>query len=132
METCGMSALNKPAAELTVMDVYDVAAVLGHDFERIIDKFGCESLVGVVPKVVRVLELLEAMVSRGAAGQEAEELRKELERLRQERSDRHEQERKHQKVRVRSFSISLPVCACCLPVSPVCLSRDLYVYSSGN
>ncbi|KAG7223476.1 hypothetical protein INR49_015507 [Caranx melampygus] len=97
METCGMSALNKPVADLTVMDVYDVAAVLGHEFERIIDKFGCESLVGVVPKVVRVLELLEALVSRGAAGQEAEELRKELERLRQERSDRYEQERKHQK-----------------------------------
>ncbi|XP_022613489.1 RILP-like protein 1 isoform X2 [Seriola dumerili] len=97
METCVMSALNKPAAELTVMDVYDIAAVLGHDFERIIDRFGCESLVGLVPKVVRVLELLEALVSRGAAGQEAEELRRELERLRQERSDRYEQERKHQK-----------------------------------
>ncbi|XP_023266469.1 RILP-like protein 1 isoform X1 [Seriola lalandi dorsalis] len=97
METCVMSALNKPAAELTVMDVYDIAAVLGHDFERIIDRFGCESLVGLVPKVVRVLELLEALVSRGAAGQEAEELRRELERLRQERSERYEQERKHQK-----------------------------------
>uniref|UniRef100_A0A3B4Y483 RILP-like protein 1 n=1 Tax=Seriola lalandi dorsalis TaxID=1841481 RepID=A0A3B4Y483_SERLL len=90
-------SLNKPAAELTVMDVYDIAAVLGHDFERIIDRFGCESLVGLVPKVVRVLELLEALVSRGAAGQEAEELRRELERLRQERSERYEQERKHQK-----------------------------------
>ncbi|XP_071339106.1 RILP-like protein 1 isoform X2 [Trachinotus anak] len=97
METCVMSALNRPSAELTVMDVYDIAAVIGHEFERIIDRFGCESLVGVVPKVVRVLELLEAFVSRGAAGQEAEELRRELERLRQERSDRYEQERKQQK-----------------------------------
>ncbi|KAM9360779.1 RILP-like protein 1 [Symphorus nematophorus] len=97
METCVMSALDRPAAELTVMDVYDIAAVLGQEFERIIDRFGCESLVGVVPKVVRVLELLEALVSRGAAGQEAEELRRELDRLRQERSDRCKQERKHQK-----------------------------------
>ncbi|XP_008288066.1 RILP-like protein 1 [Stegastes partitus] len=97
METCGVSALERPAAELTVMDVYDIAAVLGREFERIIDRFGCESLVGVVPRVVRVLELLETLVSRGAAGQEAEELRRELERLRQERSDRYEQERKHQK-----------------------------------
>ncbi|XP_022052072.1 RILP-like protein 1 [Acanthochromis polyacanthus] len=97
METRGMLALDRPAAELTVMDVYDIAAVLGQEFERIIDRFGCESLVGVVPRVVRVLELLEALVSRGAAGQEAEELRGELERLRQERSDRYEQERKHQK-----------------------------------
>ncbi|XP_041642685.1 RILP-like protein 1 isoform X2 [Cheilinus undulatus] len=96
METCVITALDRPAAELTVTDVYDIAAVLGQEFERIIDKFGCESLVGVVPKVVRVLELLEALVSRGAAGQEAEELRRELERLRQERSDRFSQERKHQ------------------------------------
>ncbi|KAM4577219.1 RILP-like protein 1 isoform 2-T2 [Odontesthes bonariensis] len=91
-----MSALDRPAAELTVMDVYDIAAVLGHEFERVIDKFGCECLVKVVPRVVRVLELLEALVSRGAAGQEAEDLRRELDRLRQERSDRYEQERKHQ------------------------------------
>ncbi|CAB1439333.1 unnamed protein product [Pleuronectes platessa] len=98
MDTCGsMSALDRPAAELTVMDVYDIAAVLAHEFERIIDRFGCESLVALVPKVVRVLEQLEALVSRGAAGQEAEELRRELERLRQERSDKSEQERRHQK-----------------------------------
>ena len=93
-----MSALDRPAAELTVMDVYDIAAVLGHEFERVIDKFGCECLVKVVPGVVRVLELLEALVSRGAAGQEAEDLRRELDRLHQERSDRYEQERKHQTV----------------------------------
>lgn len=97
METCVMSALDRPAAELTVMDVYDIAVVLGQEFERIIDRFGCESLVGLVPKVVRVLEQLETLVSRGAAGQEAEELRRELDRLRQERSDRYEQEKKHQK-----------------------------------
>lgn len=94
----GMSALDRPAAELTVVDVYDTAAALGQEFEKIIDRFGCESLVGVVPKVVRVLEVLEALVSRGAAGQEVEELRRELERLRQERSDRYKQERKHQEV----------------------------------
>uniref|UniRef100_A0A3Q3QQB1 RILP-like protein 1 n=1 Tax=Monopterus albus TaxID=43700 RepID=A0A3Q3QQB1_MONAL len=97
METCVKSALERPAEELTVTDVYDIAALLGQDFERIIDRFGCEALVGVVPKVVRVLELLEVLVSRGAAGQEAEGLRRELDRLRQERSDRCEQERKHQK-----------------------------------
>uniref|UniRef100_A0A146S4Y0 RILP-like protein 1 n=1 Tax=Fundulus heteroclitus TaxID=8078 RepID=A0A146S4Y0_FUNHE len=91
------AALDRPAAELTVMDVYDIAAALGQEFERVIDRFGCECLVGVVPRVVRVLEFLEALVGRGAAGQEAEELRGELDRLRRERSDRCEQERKHQK-----------------------------------
>ncbi|TNN54579.1 RILP-like protein 1 [Liparis tanakae] len=97
METCVMSALDRPAAQLTVMDVYDIAAGLGQEFEQVIERFGCESLVGVVPKIVRVLELLEALVSSGAAGQEAEELRRELDTLRQERSDRFAQEKKHQK-----------------------------------
>ncbi|AWP07154.1 putative RILP-like protein 1 [Scophthalmus maximus] len=113
METRETSALDRPAAELTVMDVYDAAAVLAHEFERVIDRFGCESLVGVVPKVVRVLELLEALVSRGAAAQEAEELRGELERLRRERSDKCEQERKHQKVRARAcLCVCARVCVC--------------------
>lgn len=92
------SVLERPAAQLTVPDVYDIAALLGYDFERVIDRFGCESLVGLVHKVVRVLELLEALVSRGGGGQDAEELRRELERLRQERSDRLRQERKQQQV----------------------------------
>nr|XP_040051462.1 RILP-like protein 1 isoform X1 [Gasterosteus aculeatus aculeatus] len=97
METCVTSSLDRPAAELTVTDVYDIAAGLGQEFERVIDRFGCESLVGVVPKVVRVLELLEALVSRAAAGHEAEELRRELDRLRQERSDRFAQDKRHQR-----------------------------------
>lgn len=102
METCVTSSLDRPAAELTVTDVYDIAAGLGQEFERVIDRFGCESLVGVVPKVVRVLELLEALVSRAAAGHEAEELRRELDRLRQERSDRFAQDKRHQRVRARA------------------------------
>ncbi|XP_006789757.1 RILP-like protein 1 isoform X3 [Neolamprologus brichardi] len=97
MENRAVSVLDKPAAVLTVVDVYEIAAVLGQEFERMIDKFGCDALVALVPRVVRVLELLEALVSRGATGQEAEDLRRELDRLRQERRDRHEQERKHQK-----------------------------------
>ncbi|XP_028312837.1 RILP-like protein 1 [Gouania willdenowi] len=89
-------ALDRPAAELTVMDVYDIASALGQEFERVIDRYDCEALVGVVPRVVRVLELLEALVSRGTAGQEVEGLRAEVDRLRRERNDRYEQERKHQ------------------------------------
>lgn len=107
MENRAVSVLDKPAAVLTVVDVYEIAAVLGQEFERMIDKFGCDALVALVPRVVRVLELLEALVSRGATGQEAEDLRRELDRLRQERSDRHEQERKHQKV-----SVNLPADTC--------------------
>ncbi|KAM9821812.1 RILP-like protein 1 [Syngnathus typhle] len=94
-----MSALEKTWSDLTVLDVYDIAAALAQEFERTIERFGCEALAGVVPKVVQVLELLETLVGRrgdaGGSGQEADELRRELLRLRQERSDRSAQERKH-------------------------------------
>ncbi|XP_061528388.1 RILP-like protein 1 isoform X1 [Phycodurus eques] len=89
-----MSALERPWSELTVLDVYDIAAALAQEFERTIERFGCEALAGVVPKVVRVLELLETLVGR-EGGHEADELRRELLRLRQERSDRTAQEKKH-------------------------------------
>ncbi|XP_061656758.1 RILP-like protein 1 isoform X2 [Syngnathoides biaculeatus] len=94
----GGSALEKNPADLTVMDVYDIAAAVGHEFERIIDQYGCEALSRLMPKVVRVLEILEVMVSRhGIGGPEADELRLELDKLRLERTERLEKEKKHRK-----------------------------------
>ncbi|GAA6107737.1 RILP-like protein 1 isoform X1 [Tachysurus ichikawai] len=91
------SALEKNVADLTVMDVYDIAAVVGQEFERIIDQYGCEALARLMPKVVRVLEILEVMVSRNSISPETEELRLELDKLRLERLDRLEKEKKHKK-----------------------------------
>ncbi|XP_060699310.1 RILP-like protein 1 isoform X4 [Hemiscyllium ocellatum] len=91
-----VSALDKTATELSVMDVYDIAAVVGQEFERIIDVFGCEAIAKLMPKVVRVLEMLEVLVSRNNMNPEIDELRLELDRLRVERMDRIEKERKHQ------------------------------------
>ncbi|XP_029693306.1 RILP-like protein 1 isoform X5 [Takifugu rubripes] len=96
MEDSG-SALEKNVADLTVMDVYDIAAVVGQEFERIIDQYGCEALSRLMPKVVRVLEILEVMVSRNSIGPEVEELRLELDKLRLERLDRMQKEKKHKK-----------------------------------
>uniref|UniRef100_A0A5F7ZR69 RILP-like protein 1 n=1 Tax=Macaca mulatta TaxID=9544 RepID=A0A5F7ZR69_MACMU len=91
------SALEKNVAELTVMDVYDIASLVGHEFERVIDQHGCEAIARLMPKVVRVLEILEVLVSRHHVAPELDELRLELDRLRLERMDRIEKERKHQK-----------------------------------
>uniref|UniRef100_A0A8C6TBV8 RILP-like protein 1 n=1 Tax=Neogobius melanostomus TaxID=47308 RepID=A0A8C6TBV8_9GOBI len=96
MEDSG-SALEKNVGDLTVMDVYDIAAVVGQEFERIIDQYGCEALSRLMPKVVRVLEILEVMVSRNSISPETEELRLELDKLRMERMDRLEREKKHRK-----------------------------------
>ncbi|XP_028457759.1 RILP-like protein 1 isoform X6 [Perca flavescens] len=89
------SALEKNVADLTVMDVYDIAAVVGQEFERIIDQYGCEALSRLMPKVVRVLEILEVMVSRNSISPETDELRLELDKLRLDRLDRLEKEKKH-------------------------------------
>ncbi|XP_070706589.1 RILP-like protein 1 isoform X3 [Pempheris klunzingeri] len=97
MEDGSGSALEKNVADLTVMDVYDIAAVVGQEFERIIDQYGCEALSRLMPKVVRVLEILEVMVSRSSIPPETEELRLELDKLRLERLDRLEKEKKHRK-----------------------------------
>lgn len=91
------SALEKNVAELTVMDVYDIASLVGHEFERVIDQHGCEAIARLMPKVVRVLEILEVLVSRHHVAPELDELRLELDRLRLERVDRIEKERKHRK-----------------------------------
>ncbi|KAF6082740.1 Rab interacting lysosomal protein like 1 [Phyllostomus discolor] len=91
------SVLDKNVAELTVMDVYDIASLVGHEFERVIDQHGCEAIARLMPKVVRVLEILEVLVSRHHVAPELDELRLELDRLRLERMDRIEKERKHQK-----------------------------------
>ncbi|XP_025020162.1 RILP-like protein 1 [Python bivittatus] len=79
------------------MDVYDIASLVGQEFERLIDQHGCEAIGRLMPKVVRVLEILEVLVSRNHISPEVEELRLELDRLRLERVDRLEKERKHQK-----------------------------------
>ncbi|XP_006894753.1 PREDICTED: RILP-like protein 1 [Elephantulus edwardii] len=79
------------------MDVYDIASLVGHEFERVIDQHGCEAIARLMPKVVRVLEILEVLVSRHHVAPEMDELRLELDRLRLERMDRIEKERKHQK-----------------------------------
>nr|XP_029534007.1 RILP-like protein 1 isoform X4 [Oncorhynchus nerka] len=96
MEDFG-TPLDKNATELTVMDVYDIAAVVGQEFERIIDQFGCEASLRLMPKVVRVLEVLEVLVTRNNINPETEELRRELDRLRMERNDRLKKEQLHQK-----------------------------------
>lgn len=96
-EPAAESALEKNVAELTVMDVYDIASLVGHEFERVVDQHGCEAIARLMPKVVRVLEILEVLVSRHHVAPELDELRLELDRLRVERMDRIEKERKHQK-----------------------------------
>ncbi|CAF3630936.1 unnamed protein product [Rotaria socialis] len=61
--TCS-SPMRHQNTNLTVLDVYDEAALIGKDFERIIDAYGTETIRDLVPKVIRVLELLELQAAK--------------------------------------------------------------------
>ncbi|XP_042193591.1 RILP-like protein 1 isoform X3 [Callorhinchus milii] len=91
----------KAAEELTVTDVYELAAGLGQELERLVEAVGGQAVAGLVPRLVRVLELLEALVTRQQSHSQPEaqaqrlRLELELERLRLDRANRAQQDSQH-------------------------------------
>ena len=74
-----MAAIN---SEITVVDVYDTAAAIGQEFEKIIDIHGPETISDLMPKVIQVLEQLEILAGKNQAeNAEINELRLTVERL---------------------------------------------------
>ncbi|GAA6225013.1 RILP-like protein 1 [Lates japonicus] len=72
----------RTCSALTVDDVYEIAKLIGAEVEKLIDGYGKESVVGLVPKIVKVLELLESFASRNHAHKlKEEELLKTFETL---------------------------------------------------
>lgn len=70
------------ALELSTADVYEQASLIGQDIEKVIDRFGHESVMDFMPKVIKVLEYLEVLVrSREKENLEIAELKLENERL---------------------------------------------------
>jgi len=51
-------------ASYSCVNVYNIAADIGKDFERIIDKFGPDVLTTLMPKVINALEHLEKLTQR--------------------------------------------------------------------
>lgn len=45
------SPTGSPSRHITVVDVYDLAASVGKDFEKLIEQFGDESVRQIMPKV---------------------------------------------------------------------------------
>ncbi len=45
---------SSPSRHLTVVDVYDLAAAIGKDFERLIDQFGTDCVRSLMPKVTEI------------------------------------------------------------------------------
>ena len=85
---------------MTVVDVYDVAASIGKEFERIIDSYGPEAVTELMPKVINVLEQLEILASSNQKeNAEISELRIDIERLTAEKVAKTEERHKYEQVR---------------------------------
>ena len=70
------------ALELSTADVYEQASLIGQDIDWIIERYGHDSVVDFMPKVIRVLESLEVLVrEREKENLEIAELKLENERL---------------------------------------------------
>ncbi|CAF1539347.1 unnamed protein product, partial [Rotaria sordida] len=88
--TCS-SPLRQDYMNLTVLDVYDEAALIGKDFERIIEVYGTEIIRDLVPKVIRILELLELQATKNE--KEADkfiEMKSRITRLEMEKNETRE------------------------------------------
>ncbi|KAK6746310.1 hypothetical protein RB195_012427 [Necator americanus] len=78
-----------PSRHITVVDVYDLAASIGKDFEKIIELHGNDCVRGIMPKVISALETLESLANNNEReNEEIISLQKTVERLEQEKQAR--------------------------------------------
>ncbi|XP_034461217.1 RILP-like protein 1 isoform X1 [Hippoglossus hippoglossus] len=84
------SCFDKSCSALTLDDVYEIAKLIGAEVERLIDGYGKESVLGLVPRIVKVLELLESFASRNLAHKlKEEELLKTFEAIQLQQQQQH-------------------------------------------
>ncbi|CAK9292502.1 unnamed protein product [Gordionus sp. m RMFG-2023] len=85
-------------SQMTVADVYESAADIGKEFERLIDVFGTNEFVNFMPKVVKVLEELEALAERNEQDNlEISNLTYAVEKLETEKTERKWEKLKYEK-----------------------------------
>ena len=85
--------------EYTLADVYDDAAVIGSELEKIITNYGSEVLKDLMPKVISVLELLENLtIKNEKENEELVELKMRINSLEYEKAQRNNEREKFEKV----------------------------------
>ncbi|KAF6029869.1 RILPL1 [Bugula neritina] len=74
---------------VSVVDVYDSAALIGKDFEYLIEQYGVEAVTDLMPKVIKVLEQLEFLAAKSEKeNDELLELVSTIKRLQSEKEER--------------------------------------------
>jgi len=83
---------------LNLVDVYDIAADIGKEFEELIDQHGAEQVTTLMQKVISALEQLEVLVQRNDSEQLLiEDLRRTIEHLEHEDSKKNDERHKYAK-----------------------------------
>lgn len=76
-------------SDVTVTDVYDQAAGIGKEFEKLIESYGVDAVTDLMPKVIRALEQLENLASKyEKESSEINELRYVIDKLEAEKADK--------------------------------------------
>lgn len=84
---------------LSVVDVYDSAALIGKDFEYLIEQYGVEAVTELMPKVIRVLEQLEFLASKNEKeNDELMQLELTIKRLNSEKEERTKERQRYEQV----------------------------------
>ena len=80
-----MASRDSKDRNINVVDVYDIAADIGKEFEQLIDHHGAEEVTSLMQKVISALEHLEVLVQNSESElQTIEDLRKTIEHLEHE------------------------------------------------
>lgn len=89
-----------PLLDVTVTDVYDQAAGIGKEFEKLIESYGVESVTDLMPKVIRALEQLEALASKYEKDStEISDLKYAVDKLESEKADKNQERLRFEEVR---------------------------------
>ncbi|BFZ18924.1 hypothetical protein BsWGS_21965 [Bradybaena similaris] len=74
---------------ISVTDVYDQAAGIAHEFDKLIHNYGSESVTELMPRVIRALEQLETLASRYEKDvEEINQLRYKVDKLETEKTEK--------------------------------------------
>lgn len=84
---------------ITVVDVYDSAALIGKDFEYLIEQYGVEAVTDLMPKVIRVLEQLEFLAAKNEKeNEELLQMEATVKRLSSEKEERSKERQRYEQV----------------------------------
>ena len=90
--------------DVSVTDVYDQAAGVAREFDKLINNYGNEAVTELMPKVIRALEQLESLASRFEKdNEEIAQLRSSVEKLESEKAGKAQERAKFEQVRKRVF-----------------------------